>query len=143
VFIPTNKCWPLQQVKRSKYFIGEEGDYYLIIDADELVKGIIELGDFDVGICSCRRQSDNVRYKRARIIKHVQGIHYNTKHYWIKDRKGRTVALLDRSGKAYQGKELNFTIYHLNHERDFARESAQREYYQIHGTRERSIKEWI
>jgi len=141
-FIGNSKPWYHQFEKRNEYLIGEEGDFYFIIDADEVLEGGLRTPQADVGIFECKRQSDNAVYHRARLIKHVDGIHYSKKHYWLCDGEGNTVALLAKAGKKYREERMPGRILHINHERDFQRESAQRQYYQIHGNRERSIPEW-
>lgn len=38
---PNGQAWPTQVEKRSSYLVGEEGDWYLWIDADERVQGVL------------------------------------------------------------------------------------------------------
>lgn len=129
--------------KRNLYLVGKPGDYYLALDADEVFVGELALPeDGELLVVNCQRESDRKRYKRVRVFPHSEGIHYYAKHYWLRDRMGRTMALLDKVGDNYTGRELaGGHIEHLDKERLHARKLAKKVYYQLLKAREKPIAE--
>ncbi len=129
--------------KRNKYLIGDLGDWYLHLDTDEeLIGDIIIPEDADMLIMLLERRKPKQFMKRVRLFRHVEGLHYDKKHYWLMDGQGRTFALLDKPGKAYRGVyEGSRTMIYHNEERDHERMMLKRKYYRVLQARESRFRE--
>ena len=79
--IPTSAPWETEIVKRNQYLVGQPGDYYLVVDADEEFVGEIpdlEQDDYQIEL----RRTDPVGpYSIYRLFKHRDGIRYNGTHH--------------------------------------------------------------
>jgi hypothetical protein len=148
--------------KRNKYLIGDVGDWYLHLDADEEWVGDICIPNADMQIAWMSREkeqryTDNMkrwvdehkRYvpnncKRIRLFKHVPGLHYEGKHYWLRDVEGKTFSLLDRPGSNYSY-ELVKEIKLIHHEnvRTLERHRLKKRYYRELCKIENKIREEI
>jgi hypothetical protein len=133
----------LQEVeKRNEYLVGEVGDWYVHLDADEEWTGPLEVPDTDMGIVKLRRSVPKHYMDRIRLFRHVEGLHYEGKHYWLKDSEGRTFALLEKPGDSYLAARLdNNLIIHYGEDRPPERVAAKRQYYRVLTKRENPIKE--
>ncbi len=83
VIIPTEKPWAHEWVKRSKYFVGQDGDYYFVIDADEELVGKIpykELTEPSYNLMLHRNDSVGP-YPVMRVFKHAPDIRYWKVHH--------------------------------------------------------------
>jgi len=141
--IEAKSAWKDQISKRNATLIGSVGDWYLVIDGDEIWTGDFRLPSADVGIIKCKRTSDGAKYDRARIFKHIEGLHYEGKHYWLVDKNGKTFSLLADSGLRYSAERLfnRPSIIHKDDKRDYERMMAKKKYYMAHSARESKIKE--
>lgn len=134
--------------KRNVYLVGTEGDWYLHLDADEEWKGAVQLPDADMLIALMKvNASIHKRYplmKRIRLFRHVRGLHYEKKHYWLHDEAGRTFALIDRPGNSYKA-EMTTDVKMIHHERERSpeRHEMKRRYYRGLYKREMRIKEYV
>lgn len=133
----------LEPDKRNLYLVGKPGDQYLHLDADEVWHGERPVHeDGELLVVNCQRESDRKRYQRVRVFPHLDGLHYYAKHYWLRDRQGRTMALLTEVGDNYKGRELEGGyIEHLDKSRLNARKVAKRIYYQGLKAREKPMAE--
>lgn len=139
---------PLQEVeKRNLYLEGlNVGDWVLHLDADEEWRGplIIPNHTADMGIVRLRRATPQHYMDRVRLFRYVPGLHYEGKHYWLKDEEGRTFCLLAKPGSGYKAVRLedNLIIHH-GEERPIERVMAKRRYYKILSKRENAIREIV
>jgi len=135
----------LQEIdKRNKYLVGEIGDWYLHLDADEEWVGgppVID-PEVDAYIIDFHRPYPIRKMDRVRLFKHIKGLHYAKKHYWLHDSNGVTFALLQQVGRAYRGARLEGV--HIDHhelERSPERQRDRKIYYNILSRRENQIEE--
>jgi hypothetical protein len=131
--------------KRNFYLVGDVGDWYLHLDADEEWKGLVKPPkDADMLIHWLQREKPIQHMKRVRLFRHVPGLHYEGKHYWLRDGNGNTFSLLDRPGKKYRAAETEqLKIIHHELKRDGERQSAKRKYYKQLIKKEGRIKEEV
>ena len=130
--------------KRNAYLVGKEGDWYLHLDADEeWFGGKPEIDpEVDAYIVDLHRAYPKSPIDRVRLFRHVDGLHYEKKHYWLHDSQGRTFALLQKVGENYRGKRLEgFGIQHNELERPPLRQRDRKLYYNILIRREHPIQE--
>ncbi len=136
--------------KRNLYLVGDRNDWYLQLDADEEWTGDPPHPPDDADACIVPLHRDRPQHDmaRVRLFRHVPGLHYKHKHYWLKDGQGRTFALLDKVGNAYKGVKIKGNehsgsrIKHHDQERDGVRQSRKKTYYRKHlSPRERRIQE--
>lgn len=76
--------WEHEYVKRSKYFVGKQGDFYLVLDADERIEGTIDLEslkDDAYNILLERWEEYCKPYPILRFFRHRDGIHYYGAHH--------------------------------------------------------------
>jgi hypothetical protein len=134
--------------KRNCYLVGQPGDWYLHLDADEVWHGPFPRpGDFDAAVVTVHPGNLPVhradpRMERIRFFCHVPGLHYDEKHYWLKDASEQTFALLSRTGRAYRS--TRFDEGHIVHNpgnRSSSRVVSKDEYYNILRLRENQIRE--
>lgn len=117
--------------KRNLYLTGQTGDWYLHLDADEEWLGDIDIPEqHDMLIHWLQRRNQKQYMKRIRLFRHIDGIHYHKKHYWLHDRMGQTFCLLDKPGRNYSAKvSKQVKIRHNEHDRDEYRVGAKKHYY--------------
>jgi len=134
----------LQEIeKRNKYLVGEIGDWYLHLDADEEWVGPAPVIDpeVDAYIIDFHRPYPIRKMDRVRLFKHV-GQKYALKHYWLHDQQGRTFSLLQQVGNAYRGERLaDAYIQHHELERSPERQRDRKLYYNVLSRRENQIEE--
>ena len=130
--------------KRNEYLLGEPGDWYLHMDADEEWVGPQPYinPEIDAFIIDFHRPYPVRKMDRVRLFKHVEGLHYEGKHYWLRDKNGVTFTLLQQVGKAYKGARLkDVHIEHHELERSAERQRDRKIYYNILSRRENRIEE--
>jgi hypothetical protein len=130
--------------KRNEYLVGEPGDWYLHLDADEEWVGPAPVIDpeVDAYVIDFHRPRPIRKMDRVRLFKHVEGLHYEGKHYWLRDSAGVTFALLQQVGKAYRGARIEGAyIDHHELERSAERQRDRKIYYNILSRRENQIEE--
>lgn len=123
--------------KRNLYLVGEEGDWYVHLDGDEAWQGDVEIPDADMLV---HKHFGKQKMRRIRLFKHVPGLHYEHKHYWLKDRWGDTFSLVSKPGKKYRA-EYTDEIKILHLERSPERESQKKRYYRVLRKRENQYHE--
>lgn len=135
----------LQEIeKRNLYLVGEPGDWYLHLDADEEWVGHKPAIDpeIDAYVIDFHRPYPVKKMDRVRVFKHVEGLHYEGKHYWLHDSEGKTFTLLQQVGKAYKGARLRDAyIDHHELERSAERQRDRKIYYNVLSRRENRIEE--
>lgn len=132
--------------KRNQYLVGKEGDWYLHLDADEVwVGGRPDIDNsVDAYVVKEWRKKVTPVMDRVRLFRHVDGLHYEKKHYWLQDGDGKTFAILARAGNGYRAGELKTChIIHREEERPVERKSAKKRYYRELTRRESRIKETL
>jgi hypothetical protein len=80
------RAWDDEIEKRNAYWVGEDGDYYLVIDADEMLTGTFPPQPYPADANMMLVRNDNVPpYKVYRWHKHRRGIHYSGTHHavWV------------------------------------------------------------
>lgn len=95
---PLRAAWPDEVVKRSAYFVGGRDDYYLVVDADEVVEVLREdgtvnpVGKIDVAtlverddwLVTLSRAGDSPSaYRLHRLFRHRDGIRYHGTHHAV------------------------------------------------------------
>jgi hypothetical protein len=134
--------------KRNKYLVGEVGDWYLHLDADEEWQGEICIPNADMQVHWLEvRASVHKRYpamKRIRLFRHVEGLHYEGKHYWLRDGEGDTFSLLDKPGSKYKAEfDDEIKIMHNEWERTPERRGMKARYYRVLYKTENRIREVV
>ena len=86
VIIETKEAWENEHVKRSKYFVGNKGDFYFVIDSDERLIGQFptwEVLDMSNHWCVMLTRDDmpTKPYPILRGHHHVDGMHYDGAHH--------------------------------------------------------------
>ncbi len=116
--IKTRRTWRDQVEKRNAYLIGEEGDWYLQIDADERLRGELKPGEGEANKIFC--QIKNHWIPIVRLFKHQPGIRYLGAH--------NIIAVGDR---IIRGGDIlpDCWIEHLSEMRDPDRKERKKEYY--------------
>lgn len=128
--------------KRNLYLDGEEGDWYLHLDTDEVWSGLqIRIPNAHAGLIENRRDSDGRYYDRLRLFRHVEGLHYEGLHYRLRDGQGQIFAELDTMGPGYTAERIKGRIIHHNKQRGPIREQRKAEYYSILTKHEHEIRE--
>jgi hypothetical protein len=158
--VTTDTPWAHEYEKRSQYLVGQDGDWYLVVDADERLKGKVDpskLEDPAYNIMLYRDQ-DQHPYPITRMFRHQEGIAYRGAHHAIHSsgilwRKEicRTVG-----GKTYSdccGMRENerlqgepWWLFHLYDERsrDVVRNWVRGEYYRVlTGKEEKEFRETV
>lgn len=125
---PNQKAWHDEMVKRSAYLIGNEGDWYLMIDADELFEGDLEplrtSKESDYFLPFTYEEDYGREGKQYRLFKHRAGLIYARNHYtlWI-----GTLNLSDMPKALYE----HGRMFHEPQSRTPEREEAKKAYYKI------------
>lgn len=128
--------------KRNLYLVGKPGDWYFHLDADEVWEGPLEIPDADMGVCQLiQLRSGHADGRRIRLFRHVPGLHYEGKHYILKDGEGRTFSLLDKPGNAYTAAPISGRIIHHDGDRPQERHRAKKIYYRTLVKCENAIRE--
>lgn len=130
--------------KRNCYLVGSNpSDWYLHLDADEVWHGPLTIPDADMAFTPLKWRKTGNWMARVRLFRHVDGLHYSGKHYWLKDGEGRTFARLEKPGNAYTAAKLPAEnwIEHFDEDRPPERQTVKRTYYKILQQREGAIRE--
>ncbi len=127
----TETAWPDEMVKRSRYLIGEEGDWYLVVDADERVYSLGELREVLVrsekdSLCApyyFRPQID-IPVPIPRVFKHRPGIHYegNDARVVCDEKKLTDVGWAEGAVPIHK---YGFRMVHVEHRREAMRKKAR------------------
>lgn len=109
--------------------LAEEGDFVLVLDADEEITGWFGWPD-KVGEISFTRESRAVTYGRSRIYRWEPGLHFKHKHYLLFDSSGQKVAGLEGDGTVcalgvHRNKAHSKERFHVK--RDYYRRLSARE----------------
>ena len=117
--------------KRSQYLTPlHDGDTVLNLDGDEELVG--QLLPLETDVCGIRifdRNDHNGKLRYCRHFIYREGMHYDKKHYLLKDAQGKLVASLKRVGEYTS--VINKQIYLINNSyaRSAARNKAKTKYY--------------
>lgn len=81
--VETSEPWESEIVKRNSYLIGDPGDLYVHLDADELLRGTwpVVTNDADLEF----RRHEPRRAYLYRVFRHREGIHYAKRHHYLWD----------------------------------------------------------
>ena len=129
--------WPSEEVKRTQYFIGKEGDEYLVIDADEEIVGTfpmaVSLQDANCLLC---RDDGSPGYPVFRYHKHSDGMKYHGHHnaLWRNDKHIKPKRLPVLKG---------FNLIHKRSLRDEERQHKKGIYYSWLADHERAFRSII
>lgn len=136
--IECERPWADEIEKRSAYFTGSEGDWYLQIDADErlvasaesisALKAYLKVTPFDCLMfdMSVSLQAEKERY--VRLYRHQAGLRYEKTHYNVA-RDGKSVyfdAIMNGRAPLYPG----ISLQHLRKERSQERKIERLAYYE-------------
>ena len=135
--------------KRNMYLRGKPGDIYFHLDADEeVISGSREsilngMEGAEVGIVKFVNANTGVGFRRARLFRHYDGIHYDRLHYRIVDAQGNLYVSLDKAGEGYKSGLVDLTVRHNCYSRPKERKRLKSIYYQYLIEHEREIERWI
>lgn len=130
VVVPSEP-WPDEQTKRNRYLTGSDGDWYLVIDADEEVEGSVpSLGNAPHGYTvriemACNRTLSHPIY---RLFPHLEGLRYEGTHH--------CVMVGDEIENGLAEPQDSLRIVHHRSARDPERELRKRAYCRWHSWRE-------
>ncbi len=130
--------------KRDLYLIGEPGDWYLHLDADEWVENPQELGalpEADVGLCYMSWENQSHWYPR--LFRHVEGIHYEGLHHRLVDGEGNHFVDIYGTGTGYTSERHALRIAHDRSRRSARRQKDKEAYYARLTEREKHVKEML
>lgn len=130
--------------KRNCYLVGmNASDWYLHLDADEVWHGPLTIPDADMAFTPLKWRKTGNWMQRVRLFRHVEGLKYSGKHYWLVDAEGRTFARLEKPGNAYTAAKLPAEnwIEHFDENRPPERQATKRAYYKTLVQRENAIRE--
>jgi hypothetical protein len=101
------KPWEHEYTKRSRYFVGQPGDYYVVLDGDERFQSRFKwegLTNPCYNIMISREADTTIPYPIMRVMRHHDGMRYYGAHHvvWIGDVMWRKEMCVD----------LDFTIQH-------------------------------
>lgn len=125
--------WPSEVAKRCAYLIGRRDDYYLVVDADEVVEGDVPretLAERDDWLVMLKRVGESmVEYPIHRLFRHRDGIRYHGTHHAVHvgDR------LIHPDGLQAEAPDSVFPrlrLAHLWNQRDADRAERKARYYQ-------------
>ena len=115
--ITTQRVWEDQTEKRNSYFVGEWGDWYLILDSDERFRGEVTLRDEDYGY---RIRVGGTPF--LRLLRHRSGLRYEGTHATLYDDFG----YIDPH---YPPCQKDCWIEHLKDQRSEDRKARKQVYY--------------
>ena len=125
--------WPDQVTARNAYFVGEPGDWYVILDADERMTGVLPgtLDDAPEGAYQVWvRTAGESPVRRIRLVREDGSLRYQYAH-WAMYREGRVIdqaALLD-----------DVVIEHADRPGDADRTRRKRDWYARASGQERAF----
>lgn len=130
--------WATEVEKRNAYLVGRPGDYYLVVDADEVVEvidGVIaraKISERDDWLVMLKRIGESmVEYPIHRLFRHRDGIRYHGTHHAV--HVGEPPALIHPSGLEADAPASVFPglrLAHLWNQRDQDRAERKARYYQ-------------
>jgi len=132
---PEGKPWPNQVVKRTAYLVGEEGDWYLHIDADERLVGVLPVPQNGMHYAFHIFSRGGVASWSPRLWQHRGRMRYVGAHnaLWSDDR------LIHRKGATFVD-PLLCRFAHLARYREVERQLDKREYYKWQKPHERAYR---
>lgn len=83
IFISKARAWKDEVEKRNAYLIGEPGDWYIVNDADEIIKGELDksiLHSNAIGYQMWIKRPNLPRSPIFRIFRHLEGVEYRYAH---------------------------------------------------------------
>lgn len=138
---PNGKPWPNEEVKRSAYFVGQEGDEYLVVDGDEEIVGHVSPDlptDLDANV-ELHRDTGQPPYPVFRYHKHDSSLKYHGHHNAIWRGGSHVPRRLCRTWKEGDG-TVSFHLLHHTVVRDVDRCKKRGVYYRWLSDRERSFR---
>lgn len=105
-------------------FVASDGDWVLLLDADEELTAL-DFPDATVGVIGFVRDSDSVSYDRARLYRWQRGLVFGPRHYELRSADGVQVAGLEDAPHAAPAG----TGIHHDTRRSPEREHAKALYY--------------
>ncbi|MCK9570849.1 hypothetical protein M0R72_18005 [Candidatus Pacearchaeota archaeon] len=130
--------------KRSLYLIGEPGDWYLHLDADEWVENPQELGILpkaDIGLCHMSWENQSHWYPR--LFRHVDCMSYEGLHHRLIDGEGDLICDIYGIGPGYTAERTSLRIRHDRERRSKERQKAKAAYYERLCAQEKHVKEML
>jgi len=130
------RAWKSEIEKRNRFFVGNEGDWYLQIDADERLLGELPTLDNDVTHYAFLMRHDSFDGWIRRLYQHLPGLRYEGAHsalWW----KGGILRNEDAEKIAPEQAQL----LHLGHLRNVERQRARLEYKAWQGPYERPYRD--
>jgi len=129
--------------KRNQYLIGDPGDWYLHLDADEWVKNPEVLKELpeDADVAWCEMHWTNGFHRYARLFRAVDGLHYRGLHYRLVDGDNNLVADIENTGDKYRRTPFPLCIWHDKDLRDADRQRRKKAYYKVLTAQEHEVKE--
>jgi hypothetical protein len=122
--------WPTEHAKRSAYLGGERGDWYVVIDADEMLEDGFMLRDAIDDIDPTIHDFAQIRVVgygadrlAGRVIRHQPGLDYRHRHTWLG--VGSEVLWKGDTGPILEGPYLR----HLKNERTRERLQAKAKFH--------------
>lgn len=132
--------------KRSLYLVGDPGDWYLHLDADEVVETpetLNELEDLDLDAAFCLIQWENCHGWYPRLFRHQEGLHYDGLHHRLVDAGGDLVVSIYGTGPGYKTAKVGLKIWHDREKRSPERKREKARYYERLTRSEKRIKEMM
>lgn len=130
--------------KRNKYLLGEPGDWYLILDADEWAENpetLEQLPEADVGWCEVRWTNRFARLPR--LFRHIDGLHYDGLHTRLVDKDGNLYTDIRETGSGYTREFHPLRLRHDIADRPEYRKAQKTTYYRRLTAQEHEIKEQL
>lgn len=125
---PFEECEKRSHALRTIDCFAKEGDFVLVLDADEEITSIFCWPP--VGTIDFTRDSDGVSYGRARLFAWEPGLEFRERHYDLYRADGTLLASLSGPGEA-----CGFGVHHdQSHSKD--RDEQKRAYYKLLRERE-------
>jgi hypothetical protein len=122
-FFETERLYGSQWEKRSVSLSGlNDGDYFIWLDGDEMVlnpKFLVSLdyGLFDIAWAYTLSNIYDSPYATPRVIRYVEGMHYDGKHFWIVDNNKNIIVTHHEYSSEYRSIDVNIRIFNMRHTR--------------------------
>jgi hypothetical protein len=128
--------------KRSLYLLGEPGDWYFHLDADEWVTTpqMPNLNpDLDAALCLIEWENGSGWYPR--LFRHIEGMKYEDLHHQLVDSQGNLIVNIYETGEGYRSARIGLKIQHDKALRDPQRIKEKHRYYERLTAAEKRIRE--
>ena len=83
-------AWPSQQLKRTAYLVGAPGDWYVVVDADEMLENGSSLRDEIDSLEGTPHEFAQIKVVghgadrlAGRVFRHQDGLQYLHRHFWL------------------------------------------------------------